>query len=122
MTSLVFIPLLMKDTGMSTEGYSGAMEHQTCSSMGFWNTGVVAHELAHQWYGDMITCADWHHIWLNEGFATYLEAVYLEARDGKAAYDTKIEDEMFFARRAICKLSGFRILPILEKFLTVPIL
>ncbi len=83
------------------EGYSGAMEHQTCSSMGFWGRGVVSHELAHQWYGDMITCADWHHIWLNEGFATYLEAVYLEARDGKAAYDTKIDDEMFFARRAL---------------------
>ncbi len=38
----------------------------------------MSHELAHQWYGDMITCADWHHIWLNEGFATYSEAVYIE--------------------------------------------
>ncbi len=59
------------------------MEHQTCSSMGFWGIGVISHELAHQWYGDMITCKDWHHIWLNEGFATYSEAVYLKQETGK---------------------------------------
>jgi len=68
--------------------------------MGFWGTGVVSHELAHQWYGDMITCADWHHIWLNEGFATYSEAVYLEARDGQAAYNSQIQSEMNYAKTA----------------------
>jgi len=76
------------------------MEHQTCSSMGFWGTGVVSHELAHQWYGDMITCKDWHHIWLNEGFATYSEAVYLEAKSGKAAYNSQIASEMNSAKNA----------------------
>jgi len=56
----------------------GAMEHQTCSSFGFWGEEVFVHELAHQWWGDLITCKDFHHIWLNEGFATYCEALWFE--------------------------------------------
>jgi len=44
--------------------------------------GLNSHELAHQWFGDLHTCNSWEHIWLNEGFATYLEALWLEARDG----------------------------------------
>jgi aminopeptidase N len=76
------------------------MEHQTCTSIGLWETWLVAHELAHQWYGDMITCADWHNIWLNEGFATYSEAVYFEAKNGKAAYDSYVMNEMNQAKNA----------------------
>jgi aminopeptidase N len=76
------------------------MEHQTCTSIGLWETWLVAHELAHQWYGDMITCADWHNIWLNEGFATYSEAVYVEAKNGKAAYDSYVMNEMNQAKNA----------------------
>ncbi len=76
------------------------MEHQTCTSIGLWETWLVAHELAHQWYGDMITCADWHHIWLNEGFATYSEAVYVEAKNGMAAYNSYVINEMNQAKNA----------------------
>ncbi|MDG6898773.1 MAG: HEAT repeat domain-containing protein [Nitrososphaerota archaeon] len=43
---------------------------------------LVAHELAHQWFGDLVTCADWAHAWLNESFATYFQALYVEKTRG----------------------------------------
>ena len=47
------------------------------------STGLVAHELAHQWFGDFVTCKDWSHLWLNEGFATYYDALYAGHKDGR---------------------------------------
>ncbi len=44
--------------------------------------GLLAHELAHQWFGDLLTCRDWSHGWLNEGFATYFEALFTERDKG----------------------------------------
>jgi aminopeptidase N len=75
-------------------GWGGGMEHQTCSSMGSFSTGLIAHELAHQWFGDQITCQNWQNIWLNEGFASYLSSLYIEAKQGKAQYKTNINNIM----------------------------
>jgi aminopeptidase N len=48
---------------------------------------VIAHELAHQWWGDLLTCRDWAHLWLNEGFASYAECLWAEHANGREAYD-----------------------------------
>ncbi|MDY0284911.1 MAG: M1 family aminopeptidase [Bacteroidales bacterium] len=56
----------------------GAMEHQTMTSTGSWDYELLVHELAHQWFGNMVTTASWHDIFLNEGFATYLSGLAYE--------------------------------------------
>jgi peptidase M1-like protein/flagellar hook capping protein FlgD len=71
-------PFIEEKYGHADDLGGGAMEHQTCSSFSFWGETVYAHELAHQWWGDLITCNSFHHIWLNEGFATYSEALWYE--------------------------------------------
>jgi aminopeptidase N len=48
--------------------------------------GLVAHELAHQWWGNLVTCQDWSHLWLNEGFATYFDALFTEDNLGRDAF------------------------------------
>lgn len=64
--------------GHAQFGWGGGMEHTTVSFMGGFSHMLIAHELAHQWFGDKITCGSWAHIWLNEGFATYLEGLTYE--------------------------------------------
>ncbi|MCI0331442.1 MAG: HEAT repeat domain-containing protein [candidate division Zixibacteria bacterium] len=52
--------------------------HDRRAHQDFKSEGLVAHELAHQWWGDLLTCRDWSHVWLNEGFATYFDALFQE--------------------------------------------
>ena len=52
---------------------------------------LAAHEFAHQWWGNLVTCRDWNHFWLNEGIASFMAAAYLEHRFGRAAYLREIE-------------------------------
>jgi len=54
---------------------------------------LVSHELAHSWFGDMVTCRNWAELWLNEGFATYMEAAYREQRMGRDDYMSKIRED-----------------------------
>jgi len=58
--------------------FSGGMEHQTMTTQGFFTFTLTAHELAHQWFGDYVTCASWQDVWLNEGFASYSEYLALQ--------------------------------------------
>jgi aminopeptidase N len=82
-------PFKNEKYGMTEIGYYGAIENQTntiiCTMDSSWYY-TSAHELAHQWFGDMITCKDWHHGWLNEGFASYTEALLSEYLNGIASY------------------------------------
>jgi len=64
-------PFVKERYGMTEFKWGGGMEHQTMTFLINFGFELMTHELAHQWVGDMITCGNWHDIWLNEGFATY---------------------------------------------------
>ncbi len=77
----------------------GGMENVTCTTQtidalfppqdaGYRDgTGLVAHELAHQWFGDTVTCTDWPHAWINEGWASFLPAFWQREKNGRDTFD-----------------------------------
>ena len=73
----------------------GGMENQTLTSLcgNCWGENLTAHEFAHQWFGDMITCGTWANIWLNEGFGTYCESLWAEHKYGYNQYKTDIVND-----------------------------
>lgn len=93
-------PFSNEKYGMTQLGYYGAIENQTntiTNNMSQSWLDVSVHELAHQWFADYITCENWHHGWVNEGFATYAEALYFEHRDGFEAYQNYVTDFEFYS-------------------------
>jgi aminopeptidase N len=71
-------PFINEKYGHCYAPMGGGMEHQTMTTLASFNFALVAHELAHQWFGDNVTCATWQDIWINEGFASYAEYLALE--------------------------------------------
>jgi aminopeptidase N len=77
----------MENTSATTQ--TDRTLHDERAHLDFSSDPLVSHELAHQWFGDLLTCRDWAHAWLNEGFATFFEAVWREADLG---YDEYVYD------------------------------
>jgi aminopeptidase N len=86
-------PFYLEKYAQAEFKWLGSMEHQTATSLSQviftgnrYHEGVVIHEIAHQWFGDSLTPEVWADIWLNEGFARYFEALWIEHTEGVEAY------------------------------------
>jgi aminopeptidase N len=106
---------------LACEGFGGGMENTSVTTLGLSalhddrsildgnSDDLLAHELAHQWWGDLLTCRDWAHLWLNEGFATYFEALWGEFDLGADEFSYDMDRK---ARRA---REGGRERPIVDR-------
>jgi len=92
-------PFRNEKYGMTQLGFYGGIENQTntiINNMSLSWFGTTVHELAHMWYADMITCENWHHGWLNEGFATYSTVLWNEHMFGTDSYIISMLNIEFF--------------------------
>jgi aminopeptidase N len=106
--------------------FGGGMEHTSATTMGDrilvdqralldrTAESIVSHELAHQWWGDMVTCRDWSHLWLNEGFASYAEALWDEHSKGADDYAYNMY------RKASGAISGGKTRPVMDRHYSSP--
>ncbi len=83
--------------------------HNERANLDFSSDGLVAHELAHQWFGDFVTCRDWSHGWLNEGFATYFDSLFMEHDLGQDEFDYDM------LRNARAALEGGKKRPVVDR-------
>jgi aminopeptidase N len=82
----------MENTSATTHSYRLLPDKR--ASLDWTPEPVVAHELVHQWFGDLLTCRDWGHIWLNESFATYFEAVWTQHSKGEDEFRTELRQNL----------------------------
>jgi aminopeptidase N len=82
-------PFIKEKYGHVQFGWGGGQEHQTSTFLVRPDEVLMAHELAHQWFGDKITCGSWQHIWLNEGLATHLASMDMESKYPLSVTDTR---------------------------------
>ncbi len=92
-------PFASEKYGHAMAPMGGGMEHQTMTTLQNFNFELVAHELAHQWFGNNVTCGSWQDIWINEGFASYAEYLALEFLESKEEAMEWMENAHSFALR-----------------------
>lgn len=90
-------PFASEKYGHAMAPMGGGMEHQTMTTINDFGFYLVAHELAHQWFGDYVTCGNWQDVWINEGFASYMEYVAAQSLLGQEAADGWMANAMSLA-------------------------